>query len=123
MARPGTPPSKVKAYLDTVNGSLGNKHAHYRALRVFFRWLYSPKSGMRLNPLDNPMLYVDAPKLQKLILPSLTREQVNTLVDRALNQRDRAKCSVKLGFHLRGMIHSISRINGHPYNYVCLSED
>ena len=49
---------------------------------------------MRLNPLDNPMLYVDAPKLPKLILPSLTREQVNTLVDRAPNQRDRAIISL-----------------------------
>jgi len=94
VARPDTSPSKVKAYLDSVSGSLGNKHAHFRALRVFFRWLYSPKSGMSLNPLDNPMLYVDAPKLPRLILPSLTREQVNDLVDRAPNLRDRAIISL-----------------------------
>jgi site-specific recombinase XerD len=94
VARPDTSPSKVKAYLDSVNGSLGNKHAHFRALRVFFRWLYSPKSGIKLNPLDNPMLYVDAPKLPKLILPSLTREQVNSLIDSAQNLRDKAIISL-----------------------------
>jgi site-specific recombinase XerD len=94
IALPGTSPYRIKGYLDSLSGNLGNKHAHYRALRTFFRWLYSPKSGMKLNPQDNPMLYVDAPKLPKLILPSLTREQVNALVDKARNQRDKAIISL-----------------------------
>jgi len=40
------------------------------------------------------MLLVDAPKVEKGILPSLTREQVNYLVEKADNLRDKAIISL-----------------------------
>jgi len=42
------------------------------------------------------MKKVRAPRLGKLILPSLTREQVSTLLDKTANFRDKANISLFL---------------------------
>jgi site-specific recombinase XerD len=63
-------------------------------LKTFYRWLYSPKSGFALNPQDNPILMVDPPILEKKILPSLTVEQENYLIDEAQCVRDKAIISL-----------------------------
>jgi site-specific recombinase XerD len=84
----------VKHFLDTINCTNGGKHAYFRALRTFYRWLYSPKSGLGVNPATNPMLMVDPPKLDKKILPSLTPEQVNYLIDQVSCVRDKAIISL-----------------------------
>jgi site-specific recombinase XerD len=90
VARPSSSPFKINDYLKSLSGNMGNKHAHYRALRAFFNWLYSPRSGMGLRLQDNPLLYVDAPKVPKLILPSLSKEQVELLINKVNNARDKA---------------------------------
>jgi len=90
VAQPSSKPSHINNYIKSVPGSLGNKHAHFRALRAFFRWLYSPKSGLGLKFQPNPILYVYAPRVPKLILPSLTRKQVELLIAKADNTRDKA---------------------------------
>jgi len=64
--------------------SLGNRHAHYRVLKTFFRWLESQYN------VPSPVNNVKAPKLPKLILPSLTREQVVALIDKVDSVRDKA---------------------------------
>jgi len=51
-------------------------------------------SGYRLHPYDNPMLYIDAPKLEKKILPSLTSEQVTYLIEQVEPIRDKAIISL-----------------------------
>ncbi len=63
---------------------LGNRHATYRALRAFYRWLSSEYE------LPNPVAGVAAPILGKPILPSLTRDQVELLIQHAETTRDRA---------------------------------
>ncbi len=85
---------QVKQFLDSRQCSAGGKHAYYRALRVFYNWLYSPRSGYRLNPQDNPMLMVESPKVGKRILPSLTPEQIASLIDRSRSLRDKAIISL-----------------------------
>jgi len=77
----------IEQYLNTIQpneNGLGARHASYRALRVFYTWLHL-EYGM-----DNPMVGVQAPILSKLILPSLTREQVQNLIDTVDSPRDRA---------------------------------
>ncbi len=64
--------------------SLGNRHAHYRVLKTFFRWLESEYD------IQSAMRNVRPPILPKLILPSLSRDQVRTLIDKSGNSRDRA---------------------------------
>ena len=58
----------IAYFLDSLQCSNGGKHAYFRALRAFYGWLYSKKSGYGLNPQDNPMLLVDAPKVEKRIM-------------------------------------------------------
>jgi integrase/recombinase XerD len=65
-------------------GNHGNRHAYYRAIKTFYNWREETFN------LSSPMKHLKAPKLSKLILPSLTREQVAYLIDRVDNDRDRA---------------------------------
>ncbi|MBI4301518.1 MAG: tyrosine-type recombinase/integrase [Chloroflexi bacterium] len=84
----------IARFLDFLQCSNGGKHAYFRALRVFYNWLYSPKSGFKLNLQDNPILLVEAPKVEKQILPSLTNEEVSYLVGQAENLKDKAIISL-----------------------------
>ena len=63
-------------------------------LRAFYNWLYSPRSGYNLITQDNPILAVEAPKVGKRILPSLTLEQLDLLIDQAECNRDKAIISL-----------------------------
>jgi site-specific recombinase XerD len=92
---------QVSRYLESLKCSNGGRHAYYRALRAFYNWLYSRKSGFNLNPQDNPILYVDPPKVEKKILPSLTTEQVCILINQADSVRDKAIISLLTDSGLR----------------------
>jgi len=84
----------ITNFLNSLQCTNGGKHAYYRALRACYGWLYSRKSGYDLNPQYNPILAVEPPKVERKILPSLTPEQVNTLINVADNLRD--KCIISL---------------------------
>jgi integrase len=66
----------------------GNRHAYYRAIKTFYNW------RVETFGLPSPMKHLRAPRLPKLILPSLTREQVLTLLDTLDNFRDKAIVSL-----------------------------
>jgi site-specific recombinase XerD len=66
----------------------GNRHAYYRAVKTFYNW------REETYDLSSPMKHMRAPRLGKLILPSLTREQVLTLLDTLNNIRDKAIISL-----------------------------
>ena len=77
----------VERYLNSIpanSNGLGNRHAAFRALRVFYRWLNAEYG------IGNPMANLKAPILSKVVLPSLTREQVEGLIGAAECLRDRA---------------------------------
>jgi len=65
------------------------KNAYYRAIRAFCNWLYR-QGYVKYNPISR----VDPPKMTKIILPSLTSEQVEYLIKQADNVRD--KCIISL---------------------------
>jgi site-specific recombinase XerD len=75
--------------------SLGNRHVHYRSLKTFFRWLECNYG------IPCPMRNVNAPRLPKLILPSLTREQVLRLIENAGNDRNKAIIALAVESGLR----------------------
>ena len=85
---------EISKFIGSLQCSGGGKHAYFRTLRAFYNWLYSPRSGHNLNPQHNPILLVDPPKLGKRILPSLSREQVDYLIDQAVCVRDKAIISL-----------------------------
>ena len=84
----------IRQFIGSLHCSNGGKHAYFRALRAFYDWLYSARSGYGLNPQDNPILLVDAPKIERQILPSLTKEQVSYLIDYVGDLRDKAIISL-----------------------------
>jgi len=67
---------ELKQFIDSLSCSNGGKHAYYRVLRAFYNWLYFPKSGLGLDPQDNPITWPEPPKVEKKILPSLSPEQL-----------------------------------------------
>ncbi len=91
---PSPTPAKINAYINSLPCSQAGKHAYFRAMRAFYRWLYSPRSGFNLEAKVNPMAWVDAPKVPKRILPSLSREEVELTIEKAGNARDRAIVSL-----------------------------
>jgi site-specific recombinase XerD len=92
---------QISRYIESLKCSNGGRHAYYRALRAFYNWLYSRKSGFNLNAQDNPILYVDPPKVERKILPSLTIEQVSALIKQAGSLRDKAIISLLTDSGLR----------------------
>ena len=62
----------------------GNRHAYYRVIRTFYNW------REETFDLPNPIGKIKAPRLGKLILPSLNREQVADLLNRVDNVRNKA---------------------------------
>ena len=90
----GVTGQQIKQFIDSRKCNPGGKHAYYRVLRVFYNWLYSPRSGYGQNSQDNPMLMVESPKVGKRILPSLTPDQIVSLIDRSESVRDKAIISL-----------------------------
>ncbi len=91
---PSVTGQEIKGFLDSRQCSMAGKHAYYRVLRAFYNWLYSSRSGMGLSPWDNPMQWVDPPKMGKRMLPSLTKEEVEAVIGKAESARDRAIVSL-----------------------------
>jgi site-specific recombinase XerD len=87
-------PEDIQRFLDQKQCTNGGKHGYFRVLRAFYNWLYSRKSGYGLQLQDNPILGVDAPKVEKKILPSLSLDQVEQIIDLATNTRDKAIISL-----------------------------
>ena len=83
-------PNDINSFLGSLSCSPGGKHAYFRVLRVFYNWLYSPRSGFGFEGRDNPIAWVKAPKRPTVILPSLTAEQVTLLINTAESLRDKA---------------------------------
>jgi len=65
------------------------KHAYYRAIRAFCNWAVKEN-----HVTNNPMAKVDVPKIKKRILPSLTMEQVEYIIEEAETARDKAMISL-----------------------------
>ena len=87
-------PQRINSFLNQLSCSNGGKHAYFRAMKAFYHWLYSPRSGFNLKSKQNPIALVDPPKTAKVILPSLTREQVEMLLQKAHCVRDKAIISL-----------------------------
>ncbi|MBE9514117.1 MAG: hypothetical protein IMY83_03690 [Chloroflexi bacterium] len=84
MKRYEISPQGIHSFL--ANLTCGNAKAnYYRIVTTFVRWLL--KMGyLKENPLDR----VDKPKPAKRLLPSLTEEQVDTLIANVGRLRDKA---------------------------------
>jgi len=81
-------PDSINTFLSRLTCANG-KNAYYRAIRAFCNWLH--RQGYIK---DNPITRVDPPRMRKIILPSLTPEQVDYLINEADTTRDKAIISL-----------------------------
>jgi len=82
-------PQSINEFITDLNCNPGGKLAYYRAIRAFCNWLVK-YDYLKRSPLNK----VDPPKPAKPILPSLTIEQVNYLINFVDNTRDKAIMSL-----------------------------
>jgi len=77
----------IEQYLNSIPPNqygLATRHASYRTIKTFYRWLHFGYG------FPNPVAGISAPILGKPIFPSLTRDQVMQLIERAGTIRDKA---------------------------------
>jgi len=80
-------PDGVSSYLKSL--TCGNaKLRFYQSLKILFRWLQ--RNGYIA---ENPMEKVSPPKIQRRLLPAVSREQLDTLLNRRHCERDKALIS------------------------------
>jgi len=82
-------PDGINRFLSDLTCSTGAKFCYFRAIRAFTNWLIR-NDYVR----DNPIRKVDPPKPKKKVLPSLTIDQVQYLIECADNLRDKAIISL-----------------------------
>ena len=77
----------IERYLNSVppnHNGLATRHAYYRAMRTFYRWL-DTEYGIK-NPLNG----LPAPILGTSILPALSQNEVLYLIESIISIRDKA---------------------------------
>ncbi len=79
----------INCFFNALPCSLGGKYGYFKCLRAFYNWLYSPRSELGFSAEDNPITWVEAPKRPQLILPSLTKEEVEILLCQVQTVRDK----------------------------------
>jgi integrase len=82
-------PQSINEFLANLTCNAGGKFAYYRAIRTFCNWLVR-NDYLKQSPLKR----IDPPKRPKPILPSLTSEQVEYLINYVDNIRDKAIISL-----------------------------
>ena len=78
-------PQQIVEFLGPYSDRPFQRHGLYRALKSLYRWL----KKMRRIP-ENPMEYIEAPKVPDRVLNIVTPEQVKVLIENAVNTRDKA---------------------------------
>ena len=81
----------IERYLNTIRPNqygLATRHASYRAIKAFYRWLNTEYD------ITNPVVRIPPPIVSKVILPSLEREQVQLLIKKLSTVRDKAIISL-----------------------------
>jgi len=76
-------PEGINAYLNSL--TCGNaKHNYYRCIKTLCRWLYHTDQ-LPTNPIEKVL----PPRRQKKLLPAISKEQLDILVNHALTERDK----------------------------------
>ncbi len=85
----------INDFLHSLNCGNG-KYSYYRAIRALCNWLH--RQGYLE---DNPIRLVDSPSVARKMLPSVTEEQVDVLLEATESQRDRCIVSILFDSGLR----------------------
>jgi site-specific recombinase XerC len=111
-------PGDITEFLTHLKCNAGGKFSYYRAIRAFGNWLVK-NDYLKQNPIYK----VDPPKPGKPILPSLSEEQVNYLIDFVHDLKHKTIISLfaDSGMRLNELAGiNASDINWDNYNYnIC----
>jgi len=102
-------PEGINYYLNGLTCHNG-KVNHYSAVRSLCNWLY--QNGY--IP-DNPIKRVSAPRRQRKLLPATTEEQLRTLLNHCVCDRDR--CLIKLLFDSGIRVSELASIKVSDFNW------
>ncbi len=81
-------PEGINAYLGSL--TCGNaKHNYFRCIKTLCRWLYQ-NDYIQSNPIEK----VSPPRRQKKLLPAISKEQLQILLEHCHCERDRAVISL-----------------------------
>ena len=78
-------PQQIVEFLGPYSDRPFQRHGLYRALKSLYRWL----KKMRRIP-ENPMEYIEAPKVPDKLLDVVTKEQAAVLIENAACTCDKA---------------------------------
>ena len=102
-------PDGVGSYLKSLT-CRNAKLRFYQSLKILFRWLhrnaYIP---------ENPMEKVSPPKIQKKLLPAITEEQLQVLLEYCQNDRDIAMISFL--WHSGVRVSEAARVRARDFNW------
>ena len=79
-----TEPEPVEEFLTNIEGVPETKHAYYRALKAFYRFL------KKRHGLPNPIEYIGPPRCPPKIMPTLEPREIMQLLNSLDNHRDTA---------------------------------
>lgn len=88
-------PGKIDDFLAGIQGEPETKHAYYRTLRVFYRFL------RKRHKFPNPMELIDPPRCPKKVMATLEAEQTMRLINSASNLRDRTILTLPIDTGMR----------------------
>ena len=77
-------PGPIEEFLASVHGSAQTKHAYYRCLKAFYRFL------RKRHRLPDPIELIDPPRRPVKVMPTLEPDEEMRLLDSASSLRDRA---------------------------------
>jgi len=106
----------IRLFLAGLPCSMGGRHAYFRTLRAFYNWLYSPKSGSGLNPSDNPILAVDAPKVPQPLLPAPIQHEVDYAIGQAPSIK--LKTIISLAFDSGIRLNELAQLKAGDINWT-----
>jgi site-specific recombinase XerD len=95
----------IQTYLNTIppnDRGLSTRHCAYRAMKTFYKWLDN------VYDFPNPMRKMQAPKLNKNIMPTLKLEEIKGIM-KTQSTRNKAIIALALAFGLR--MSELARVN------------
>jgi len=73
-------PPEINKFIQSLPCSPGGQNAYVRVLRAFFKWVYSPKSGLGLRYEDCPSPWIEHLRVPERIMPAQTEESFAKLL-------------------------------------------
>jgi site-specific recombinase XerD len=103
-------PEGINAYLNSL--TCGNaKHNYYRCIKTLCRWLYHTDQ-LPTNPIEKVL----PPRRQKKLLPAISKDQLDILVNHALTERD--KVILNLLWYSGMRLSEAANVKAHDFNWT-----